>query len=70
MSNYIYIKKRRYYYYGKYSTWDDAYRMTKIYKKKNKKNKYFILKTEVGYLFPYVIYKLYFTHIINLGIIN
>lgn len=57
----ITISKQDYYIYDTYHDWDDAYKMAKYYKKKIKGNKYFILKVEVGWLFPEERYKLYFT---------
>lgn len=58
MPKYIWIKNKRYYYYDNYGTWEEAIKIAKWQKKKNK-CRYFILKYEHGYLFPEIRYRLY-----------
>ena len=65
MSRYIWLKGRKYYLYDTYSTWDKAYSMARYYNKKNKKNKYFIMKTET-YFTGQIVYKLYMTKYMRL----
>ena len=67
MNNYIFIKNKRYFFYGRYGSWNEAYKQAKAYQKKDKKCKYFIIKVEEGYLFPYEMYKLYLNRVINLS---
>ena len=68
MSKYIWIGNRRYYWYGTYDNWQEAYNTARYYRRKNKKCRYFIQVSEEGYLFPSKSYKLYLTHIIKLGV--
>lgn len=67
MNRYIWIKGKKYYYYGSYDSWKDAYNTARYYHRRNKKCKYFIQITEAGYLFPYKRFKLYLTGIIKMG---
>lgn len=68
MVSYIWIRGIKYYYYGTYRTWEEAYRLAKYYHKKNKKCKYFIIKKENGLIMPYFSYKLYLTKVIVMGV--
>jgi hypothetical protein len=60
MAKYIWLGGRRYYLYDTYPSWDKAYTVARHHNKKNKKNKYFILKTE-SYMTGGYKYKLYMT---------
>lgn len=53
----LWLNGRKFFLFDKFSTWNDAYKTAKRYKKK--KNKYFILKHETSGLFPHTIYTLY-----------
>ena len=66
MSKYIWIRGKRYYLYGYYNTWKEAYNEARRHMRKNKRNRYFIQKVEKGFLFPYEIYKLYMSHVFKL----
>ncbi len=57
----ITINKQKYYIYDTYETREEAYKTAKYYKKKIRGNKYFIIKVEIGWLFPEEKYKLYMT---------
>lgn len=61
----LWIGNRKYYYYDKYYSWDEAYKLAKHYQKKDRKCKWFITKDET-FGFREKIYKLYLTRIIRL----
>ena len=63
---YIWIRGKRYYLFGTYDTWKEAYNTARAYTRSNKKNQYFILKVEQGYMFPECKYKLYMTRVFKL----
>lgn len=62
---YIFHKKRRYYLYEKYSTWEEAQRQGKRYKRRDG-GKYLIIKSEEGMFSPKIKYYLYLTKTIKL----
>lgn len=62
---YIWIKKQRYYLYGTYNTYSKAITTAKTHRKKNK-SRYFIIKHDVGFLFPEIKYSLYLNKVIKL----
>lgn len=59
--NFIWIKNKKYYFYDRCSTYIDAIQIAKKLSRKNKRNKYFIIKKEIGYIAPYYVYDLYTT---------
>lgn len=67
--NIIFIDGQEYYLYKTYSEWIDAIRDAKYYKKKVKKNKYFILKAKNNWMgvMPDTVYRLYMTRVATLG---
>lgn len=66
ITKYIWIKNRRFYLYELYNTYKQARQTANYYKTKNKKNKYFIIKTEKGHFFPKIKYALYMNKIIKI----
>ena len=58
---YLWKRNKRYYLFGTYDTWKEAYNDARYYTRKNKKNKYFIQKVELGFWFPEIKYRLYMT---------
>lgn len=65
---YIWIKNKRYYLYDVYPTWAKAINIAKQQRKKNKKNRYFIVTYEKGNAFgpPEKRYALYMTKVFRL----
>jgi len=63
---YVWQRGRRYYLWGTYSSWREAYEEARLYCKKNRKNKYFIQKVEVGFWIPEEKYRLYMSHVFKM----
>lgn len=63
---YIWIRGKRYYYYDSFDTWKEAYNQARWAMRKNRKNRYFIQKVEVGFMIPRTVYRLYLTHTFKL----
>lgn len=61
----IWVKGQRYNYYESYDTAEEAKKVA-IYKRKTTKTRYFIIKTEEGFLFPKTRYRLYLNKVIKL----
>lgn len=55
---YIWKKNRKYYLWDSFTTWEAAHKIAKYHRKKNK-SRYFIIKSETGYLIPQIRYHLY-----------
>ena len=66
MSRYLWIRGKRYYHYQNYGTWKEAYTIGSYQNKRNKKNKYYIQKVEVGFVIPRIVYKLYMTNVFTI----
>lgn len=62
----IWVQRQKYYLYEIFTDRNEAVRTAKWYKKRNKKNKWFILPTENGFWFPRKRYALYMTKIIKI----
>jgi hypothetical protein len=67
MDKYKWMRGKRYYYYGSYDSWKDAYKIAKVNTKKIKKNKYFIETVDSGFLFPQIKYRLYMSRVFIIG---
>lgn len=66
MTRFIYINGTRLYHYDNYHTWREAYKMA-LYHKHKHNSRFFILKKEVGWFNPTVMYSLYMNKIIKLN---
>ena len=64
-TRYIWKKGKRYYYYDTYRLKDNAHKIAKYYRKKNK-SKYFIIEYEHGWFSPEKRYQLYLNKVIAL----
>lgn len=62
ITQYVFIDKKRYFYYDWYPSWEKALEIAKKLKKDNKKNKHWIQITEGGIFSPKKRYALYVTH--------
>lgn len=67
MTRVIYQGSRKLYYFDTYESNDKLWKIIHRYKKRNNKLKYQIIKREKGYLFPYIVYDLYFDKVIRLA---
>jgi len=66
VSNFIFIKGKRYNHYDKYDTYAKALKIGKWQKKKTK-SAYFIITIEKGFPFPRRVYHLYLTRVLRFG---
>lgn len=63
------IGKKKYYWNGKYYSWQEAYNVARYHKRKNPKCQYWIEKVEdAGFFNPTTIYVLYMTKVARWGI--
>lgn len=66
VSNFIYIKRKRYNYYDTYKTYKKAKEIGD-YLKRRTNSRYFILISEGGFFSPTKKYNLYTTRVIRIG---
>lgn len=62
--SYIYVKKRKYYYYDHYPTWRHAYNVARYYRRKDN-TRYKIEKRQIGTMFPRTRYVLYMNKVVR-----
>jgi hypothetical protein len=66
MSKYLWIRGKRYYFWGNYNTWKDAYNEARYHCRKNRKNRYFIQTADAGFLYPRKVHKLYMSKVFKI----
>lgn len=64
-SKYIWKKNKKYYLWDTYNTWQEALKIAKYYRKKNK-SRYFIIRKNTGRIITYYQYELYMDKVMKI----